>query len=95
MLQDIEGENSWPSPETIEKLATALKIDEGRLFKDSTILPSPGEALAVLRKTLEAMPSDFKFLWDAADEEDRELALAILRGEDLKEKTKRGERGGA
>lgn len=88
MLQDIEGQNSWPSPEMIEKLAKALGIDEARLFRDPKIEPTPQEALVVLRKALETTPVDLKSLWESASEPRRKAALRMLAGPEKMEKAK-------
>lgn len=48
MIQDIEYEHVWPSPETLEKIAKALKIDESYLFRNPRIKPLPKEALDVI-----------------------------------------------
>lgn len=52
MIQDIEGQNSWPSPDTIGKIAMAMDIEESSLFLDPNLKPSPMEALAVIEQSI-------------------------------------------
>ena len=49
-VQAIESGRQWPSPETIKKLAKALKTRETMLFYDPDLELSAEQALAVLER---------------------------------------------
>lgn len=64
MLQDVEGESAWPSPETIEKIVRALGIQEFELFamheKVSPTISHLTAAINELNNEQESLPKDLR-----------------------------------
>ena len=53
VIKSVEAENSLPELPNLEKIAAALRVPPTKLFQDSSLEPTPAEALKVITKIVQ------------------------------------------